>query len=310
MARRFTLTPSAPFQLSASAEFFRGFTPASGTATDAKDALLLALRADKTFAPVAVALRQRGELLEGELFGEADTATVKAQVARVLSLDVDGSGWMALGKREPVVGALQRAHPGFLPVCFPSPYEAAIWGVLAQRINMKQAAALKKKLAAEHGDSVTTPFGDVAVTPSPTQLLAVKSVKGIPEEKLTRLHAVAHAAAKGLLDAERLRGMDQEAALKELEEIRGVGAWTAEHVLMRGAGLADALPSAEPRVLRGVQQAYGLKKEPTQKEYEALAENWRPYRMWVCILAVRELAKTPGWHGRANRGKRVVAART
>jgi hypothetical protein len=57
-----------------------------------------------------------------------------------------------------------------------------------------------------------------------------------------------------------------------------------------------------------VAAAYGLPRAPDEAAYRALAEGWRPYRMWVAMLVVRSLAGTPGWHGPQKRGKRSVAA--
>ena len=47
------------------------------------------------------------------------------QVTRILSLDVDGTGFPEVGRRDPVVGGLQARWPGLRPVGFYSPYEAA-----------------------------------------------------------------------------------------------------------------------------------------------------------------------------------------
>lgn len=82
-----------------------------------------------SWSTVGVCLRQEpageaGGEVHGEVFGDADPATVADQVARVLSLDVDGTGFPAVGRRDPVVGRLQRRYPGLRPVTFWSPYEA------------------------------------------------------------------------------------------------------------------------------------------------------------------------------------------
>ena len=156
---------------------------------------------------------------------------------------------------------------------------------------MKQAAKIKMAIAQEHGDTV---LGH-AVFPAPAQLLRVTSVAGLSEEKLARLHGVAEAAIEGKLDADRLRAMPEAQALLDLEQLRGVGPWTAAHILYRGAGVMDALPTGEPRVLHGFAEAYGL-KTPTVAALLEKGEAWRPFRMWVCVLFARHLAKVGGWH--------------
>jgi len=66
-------------------------------------------------------------------------------VARVFSLDVDGSGFGRVAAADPVVAGLAAQFPGLRPVCFGSPYEAAAWTIIGHRIRMVQAAAIKER---------------------------------------------------------------------------------------------------------------------------------------------------------------------
>jgi DNA-3-methyladenine glycosylase II len=163
--------------------------------------------------------------------------------------------------------------------------------MIAPRISINQAAKIKMAIARAHGDEVLGHW----VFPAPAQLLRVKAVAGLNDEKLARLHGVAEAAIEGKLDADRLRAMPEARALLELEELRGVGPWTAAHILYRGAAVTDAAPTSEPRVLHGFADAYG-KKQATVEEFVRKAEQWRPFRMWVCILLARHLKKIGGWN--------------
>src|SRR5205823_14607981 len=131
----------------------------------------------------------------------------------MLSLDHDATGLAAIARKDRVVATLLEKTPGFRPVCFPSPYEAAVWGVLAQRVRMPVASNIKRKLAIET-DSAVEGFGRTFFpSPSPNRLLAVKSFPGISSEKMQRLHGVARAALEGKLDARALREMRKERAL-------------------------------------------------------------------------------------------------
>ena len=235
-------------------------------------------------------------------------ASIAAQTARILSLDHDASDLEAVAARDPIAGRLLAGAPGFRPVCFPSPYEAAVWAVLAQRISMVVAAGIKQRLAIATG-TVARGFGqELHPSPAPARLLELRSFEGLLAEKLTRLHAVALAALDGKLDAARIRSMPHAEAVADLRAIRGVGPWTAEHVVMRGCGVVDELPSTEPRVLRGIAEAYGLDATPTAEEALHIAEGWRPYRMWIAVLAVMNLSHSPRWNGPEARGK-VTSAR-
>jgi len=303
------------FQLSAASEFLRGFVPGAGMAPALADPLILAFRLEGGgFEPAAVALRQAGEAaLEAEVSEGADPARALAVVRRVLGLDApDPGAWLALGKRDRVLGALQREFPGFFTVAKPTPYDAALWGVLATRISMPQAAKMRLSLAERCGDDVRVAGRVVRVGPDPRRVVELRSVPGIPEEKLRRAVAVSSAALDGKLEAARLRALPEAEALEELRQIHGVGPWTAAHILYRGAAPHDGLPLEEPRVLHGYADVAGLARAPSQEAFAEAAEAWRPFRMWTCILLARHLNAAGKWQlpaaEVAKRGRRRSAA--
>ncbi len=64
----------------------------------------------------------------------------------------------------------------------------------------------------------------------------------------------------------------------------GIGDFSAQLILLRGAGEPDYLPTAEPRLGRAVARAYGLDQPPSASEIVALSPVWRPYRTWATLL--------------------------
>lgn len=275
----FELEAPYGFSLSAAADFYAGFAPMGGVARQVERRLELALRLDGTFEAVAATLSQQGARIRVEVEGTREVARLGRQLTRMLGLDVDGRAWAAVGEADPVLGAAQRRFPGFFTAGFPSPYEAGVSGVLSQRSSIRQAAVLRRKLSEVHGTGV----GGLQVLPSPEQLLRVKAFPGVPAAKLGVLHGLARAALDGTLDAERLRALPVAFALAQLEQLRGVGPWTAAHLLLRGASLQDALPTQEPRVLRAFVAASGR----PEADFPRYAEAWRPFRMWACIALLR-----------------------
>jgi DNA-3-methyladenine glycosylase II len=146
----FELVPAGPFSLGASAAFLEGFSPAAhGSAEDGH--LHLAFVPDGEEAAAGVCLRQPDGVVVGEVFGGTHPDGVREQVARILSLDVDGSGFPEVGRRDPVVGGLQRRWPGLRPVGFFSPYEAAAWALIGHRTRIVQAARIKQGAEAIEG---------------------------------------------------------------------------------------------------------------------------------------------------------------
>jgi DNA-3-methyladenine glycosylase II len=226
---------------------------------------------------------QDGEIVV-EVSGAAEPGAAARQVERILSLDVDGSGFPDVGERDPAIGRLQARYPGLRPVSFPSPFEAGAWFVLSQRIHAAQAVALKARITDELGERVAICGEERTAFPAPGVVAELEGLAGLPERKLGTLRALAQAAAQGALDGERLRAMGGEAAVDELQRLPGVGPFTAQGIVVRGAGEPDYLATAEPRMARAAALAYGLDEPLPPDELTRRAEAWRPYRSWVGVL--------------------------
>ncbi len=149
---------------------------------------------------------------------------------------------------------------------------------------MAQAAGVKQRLARQAGQFVDVHGQTLAAFPTPLGLLEVDELSGLPEVKVKRLHGVAQAALDHQLEADRLRTLPGEEALAELKRLSGVGDFSAELILVRGAGAPDHFPRHEQRLHAAMADAYGLGTGAPVDELEAIAERWRPYRSWVALL--------------------------
>ena len=285
----FTLVPRGPFSLAASIGFLEGFTPASYSGA-ADGVLELAFPVEGSWRTVGVRVRQdgadaaagemgtgpvRAEIVSPAAPGSDLMADVRPQVERILSLDVDGSGFPAVGERDPVVGEVQRRYPGLRPVGFWSPYEAAAWTIIGHRIRITQAAAIKARIAERLGQPVSFGGRVVHAFPSP----------------------------------QRLRAMPHEEAMADLRKLPGIGDFSAGLTLLRGAGAPDAVPGQEPRLARAVALAYGLAGPAGPGQLREISENWRPYRTWVTLLMRTaledETGEITGRQGYARRGVKL-----
>lgn len=297
------LTPRGSFSLLASLRFLEGFTPARYEGGH-DGVLRLAFPSDDGRFTVTAAVRQeqtpqgtgavRAEITlhpatsPGAMASPADGdpwETAAAGVARILSLDVDGARFSALASTDPMVAKLMQEFPGLRPVCFNSPYEAAAWVVIGHRVRMSHAAAVKTLLAQRHGQRVEVAGQELFAFPAPHVLQTVTSFPGLTEVKIQRLHALADAAADGDLDAASLRALPTQEALAALQELPGIGPFSAELILIRGAGHPDLFPRHEPRLHAAMTAAYGLQGQAAGvPALVRIAERWKPYRSWIALL--------------------------
>lgn len=283
---RFVFTPRGSFSLAQSIRFLDGFTPLTpqGGGGDAAGCLRLAFALDGDWRPVAISARQddRGRVRVSAT-GEADPRRMRGAIERMLSLDVDGAPLAAAVAGDEVARGLVGELDGLRPVCFASPYEAAAWAVISQRIQMRQAARIRLRMCEELGPEVEDGGVMLAAFPGPEQVLRAPSIPGLPAFKVERLHAIARAALDGRLDAAALRAAGPEAALADLQRLPGIGPFGAELVLVRGAGEPDHFARSERRLHTAMAAAYGV--DPADVDaLEELARGWRPFRSWIGFL--------------------------
>ncbi len=300
--RTFEIQPLGPYSLEESANFLGAWHQAPAEGGAVRGHLHLAFLTDHSWEPVGVCLTQidSGEV-RGEVYGKARVDAVERQVARILSLDVDGSGWPEVGKRDRVVAMLQRRFPGFRPVNWSDAYEAAAWCVMSTRINMRQAQAIKDRMCRELGHEVDGHGHRLWTFPEPSRLLALESYKGLFGRKVEYLNRLGRAAMAGELDTETLRALSREESLEQLQRLSGIGEFGSQLVRLRALSAVDELPTREPRLLGAIRTEYGLDAEPDLAGLEKLAEKWRPYRMWVAVCLRRTLMGGAGMmHSRAS----------
>ena len=233
---------------------------------------------------VGVEARQSGDRLElraeaiGDPLNAAEIETVRKQVARVISLDHDGEAFHRLCLADPVLSQVHARAPGFRPALFFSPYEAALWSIISARRARSQAITLRTRMSQHYGASF-----EVCV-PTPTSVLQIEVLPGLPADRIPRLYAVAEAAQRGELYAERLRGMPPEVAQAKLQQLPGIGHFYSSLIVIRACGHADAPSLGEPRSRAAIQAAYGIDHELSDAELLALTESWRPFRTWVSVM--------------------------
>ncbi|SDP39896.1 DNA-3-methyladenine glycosylase II [Klenkia soli] len=276
-----TIAPRGPFSLAASSRFLEGFAPAGRAADDGPLRLVFAPDGRGPVTGAAVTQSADGTV-RADVVG-SEPAGFGDHLARILSLDVDGAGFPAIADRDPVVGRLAAAYPGLRPVGFHLPYEAACWAVVGQRLRITQAAGVVAGIRARWGETVEVAGRPVAAFPAAPVLLDVAGELPLPEVKQERLRGLAAAAVDGRLDGARLRDLSAEEAIAEVSRLAGIGPFSAELVVVRGAGHPDRFPTSEGRLHDSMRQLYGL-PDAGVAELTTVAEAWAPYRTWVSVL--------------------------
>jgi DNA-3-methyladenine glycosylase II len=242
---------------------------------------------------VLLALRSIGTVEKPRLLLEIHCATSVDDVLenagiglvrRIFTLDSDASEFAEVARRDPIFGALiQRLH-GVRPILIPDPFEALIWAVIGQQINVTFARKLKLALVDLCGRHLHTATGIYALAPEPAAISTL-DFQQLQQRQFSRQKAayvldLSRAAAGGTLDLFRLASSPFEEALATLTAYKGVGRWTAEYVLMRGLGSRDSLPAGDLGLRAIIGRWYGFGRHASESEVRLIAERWAGWRGW------------------------------
>ena len=199
-----------PWSLATSRRFWEGFAPAA-LAAQTSETLATVFRVERDWSWATAEVIQRDGTAIVDVRGDGDVEAAAEQVGRFLALDIDAEDWPDVGERDAVIAEAQRELPGLRPCGFHSPYEAAAWAVLSQRIRIVQAARLRAGIIEE--------LGDEGAFPSPRSLRTADL--DLPGRKGEYLRAVADAALEGRLDTVMLRSVDPREAELEVQADQG-----------------------------------------------------------------------------------------
>jgi DNA-3-methyladenine glycosylase II len=155
-----------------------------------------------------------------------------------------------------------------------SPYEALVESIVYQQLHGRAAASIYSRLCRGFGSS-RCPRPAALRDASAEQLRAA----GLSRGKAASLRDLAQKSLDGEIPtrAQSLRLSDEELIAK-LTEIRGVGRWTAEMVLIFTLGRPDVLPVDDYGVRKGFAQTQGREVLPRPRELADHGERWRPFR--------------------------------
>jgi DNA-3-methyladenine glycosylase II len=150
------------------------------------------------------------------------------------------------------------------------PYEALIRSILYQQLAGAAAAAIEKRFLAM--------FGGI---PSPSALSAATDEElraaGISRQKASYFRSIGEHFSSGALSDRRLLRASDDDVIAAVTQIRGVGRWTADMLLMFCIGRPDVLPVGDLGIQNAMRDAYGADRL-TPAQMEEIAAPWRPYR--------------------------------
>lgn len=200
-----------------------------------------------------------------------------------------------LSKSDPVLKLLIREH-GFcalVPEKRRSPFQSLVQAVAHQQLNGTAA------------NTILTRFKKLfpgRKFPRPEDLAKVTDAQiracGFSFAKIKAIRDIAEKTLSGVIPSSRqIVKLSDEEIVARLTEVRGVGRWTVEMLLIFQLGRLDVLPVDDFGVRSGFRVAYKKREMPKPKELLAFGEKWKPHRttaawfLWRAADAAKDAKK-------------------
>lgn len=197
---------------------------------------------------------------------------------------VDRSILDQLSQADPKLGRIIAANEPFHVEPANNLFQAIATSIMAQQLAWSAVSTIIKRFEKLYpGREFPTPE-DVLDTPFDE----LRSV-GLSRAKVTYIKDLATKILDGTVDQAKLPLMSDEAVIRHLRSVKGIGRWTAEMVLIFDLGRLDVLPVGDLGVRKGFQRVYELTTLPAPRTMERIAKKWKPYRsigtwyMWKAV---------------------------
>lgn len=158
-----------------------------------------------------------------------------------------------------------------------NPFNSLARSIIYQQLSGRAAETIHNRLLA----ALTAPSKRKTLTPrlvldAPDEFIRGAGVSGA---KAAALRDLAARTLDGTVPTlARLHRRSNEEIIERLTQVRGIGQWTVEMLLMFRMGRADVLPATDLAIRKGVALIDGREEMPSPKEVLARGEVWRPFR--------------------------------
>lgn len=152
--------------------------------------------------------------------------------------------------------------------------------IMSQQLSTKVAAVIYKRFLELYNGK----------EPKPQQVLDTPFDKlrgiGLSNAKVSYVQNVAEFCIQHKITDKKLLKMSNEEIIELLTQIKGVGRWTVEMLLMFTLGREDVFAPDDLGIQQAMIKTYKLdasNKKALREKMIKLSEKWKPYRTYACL---------------------------
>lgn len=225
---------------------------------------------------------------------EAACRTAIDYLSQWFDLETDLRPFYRLAGRDGILGDLVQRYYGLRLIGIPDLFESLCWAVIGQQINLSFAYTLKRRFVEAFGQKLIHRNQTYWAFPSPEQVsdLRVADLRSLQfsDRKAEYVIGIADKIRRGDLSKAQLCQLDDfEQMQRTLVEVRGVGHWTANYVLMKCFRQPTAFPIDDVGLHNAIKQELGLDQKPSRQEIRQLFSPWRGWEAYSTFYLWRAL---------------------
>jgi DNA-3-methyladenine glycosylase II len=247
--------------------------------------------------PWVLSVELRGARWKVEAWG-AGPAEARRAARELFSLDHRLEEFYRLVRVEPVLRGTERRFRGLRLPRDASVYEALVYAIIGQQLSVRAAGAILRRLFHRAGTHLTADGLEVPCVPTPSRLAALVPdtlrALGMSRAKSTALIELAGWARAEPTSTRELASMPLDPAVQRLDDLPGVGRWTAENALLRGAGRLDVFVAGDLGIRVALERYAGIGRDRPEVDVRAWGDRhypgWGSYAtlyLWRKLVADR-----------------------
>jgi DNA-3-methyladenine glycosylase II len=223
------------------------------------------------------------ELVSDRELSDNDGKKAAEIVHSFFNLDFDLKPFYDDVKNDVVMARLTRELCGLRSPTTASVFEALVDSIIEQQISLNVAHGLEVRVIKAFGDRLKVNGEVYYAYPTPQRLASapVEQLRmcGLSMRKAEYIKNASELVTGGRLNLERFKDYDDmNAIVRELDDVKGVGVWTAELTMVRGMRKLDALPADDLGLRRVISHYYCNDRKISSDEARRIAEKWGSWK--------------------------------
>ena len=293
-----TLQAVSPFNFGLTAQLFQGADEQIRSFTDGEFHQVLRINGKLVLARVTEVGSVEEPKLNVKLQSNSaltaeDAKKAKEIINYIFNLNFPLSSFYVEAENDETMNKITQQLYGLKLPTYPTVYESLVDSIVEQQISIKVAHKIEEKLARKFGEKLFLDGSTFFVFPAPKDLASasLEDIRGcgLSLRKAEYIQQASQLILDGKLDLEHMKKhRSPEEIIAELDEIRGIGVWTAELIMLEGMARMDALPADDFGIRRVISRYYCGGTPIKSAEAREIAKAWGTWKglaAWYLIVA-------------------------